>query len=340
MAVNELSFGKTWESSTDFPTIEPNEAQVRADLQYHPDAIKDYINETLVPAVNSLDPSKYAKTSDIPTKTSQLTNDSGFLTSHQSLTAYAKTSDVDTKLAKKQDTLTAGDNITISGNVISANSGGSGGGSDVLVITATGDPVEGFTVDKTYAQVKAAFPKVVLLYDGRTYTNCSLGTDGIQFFASTELISTTAAVLQDYVLNSDGTFELGDYRCLEPQAWKPVDISDTIELSVSTTSVTVGAKQYIYAPAIGAVFYRVHLLVETGVNTSFQVSHASTYYRPSASGMAVTAISADRAEKATYNVGSDNKPYIFIYLNASKSEGIAAGNVYLNGFYFCNGKYS
>ena len=53
MAVNELSFGKTWESSTDFPTIEPNEAQVRADLQYHPDAIKDYINETLVPAVNS-----------------------------------------------------------------------------------------------------------------------------------------------------------------------------------------------------------------------------------------------------------------------------------------------
>lgn len=53
MAVNELSFGKTWESSTDFPTIEPNEAQVRADLQYHPDAIKDYINDTLVPAVNS-----------------------------------------------------------------------------------------------------------------------------------------------------------------------------------------------------------------------------------------------------------------------------------------------
>ena len=31
----------------------------------------------------------YAKTSQLPTKTSQLTNDSGFLTSHQSLAGYA-----------------------------------------------------------------------------------------------------------------------------------------------------------------------------------------------------------------------------------------------------------
>lgn len=50
---------------------------------------------------------EYAKTSDVPTKTSQLTNDSGFLTSHQSL-------------GGKQDKLTAGDNITINNNVISA----------------------------------------------------------------------------------------------------------------------------------------------------------------------------------------------------------------------------
>ena len=40
----------------------------------------------------------------IPTKTSQLTNDSGFLTSHQSLAGYAKTADVNTALAKKADT--------------------------------------------------------------------------------------------------------------------------------------------------------------------------------------------------------------------------------------------
>ena len=47
---------------------------------------------------------KKADASAIPTKTSQLTNDSGFLTSHQDLSAYAKTADVNTALAKKADT--------------------------------------------------------------------------------------------------------------------------------------------------------------------------------------------------------------------------------------------
>lgn len=55
-----------------------------------------------------------AKVSQIPTKTSQLYNDSNFITN--------------TELATKQDKLVAGTNITIEGNVISAT-GGSGGGS-------------------------------------------------------------------------------------------------------------------------------------------------------------------------------------------------------------------
>lgn len=42
----------------------------------------------------------YAKTEDIPTKTSQLTNDSGFLTQHQSLAGYAKTADIPTQLSE------------------------------------------------------------------------------------------------------------------------------------------------------------------------------------------------------------------------------------------------
>ena len=40
------------------------------------------------------DLSGYAKTSDVPTKTSQLTNDSGFLTEHQSLDGYARKREV------------------------------------------------------------------------------------------------------------------------------------------------------------------------------------------------------------------------------------------------------
>ncbi|MBR4475334.1 MAG: hypothetical protein IKP05_01465, partial [Alphaproteobacteria bacterium] len=44
-----------------------------------------------------VDLTDYAKTADLPTKTSDLTNDSGFLTSHQSLEGYAKTVDLPTK---------------------------------------------------------------------------------------------------------------------------------------------------------------------------------------------------------------------------------------------------
>lgn len=42
-------------------------------------------------------PDGYAKTEDIPTKVSELDNDSGYLTKHQSLEGYAKTEDIPTK---------------------------------------------------------------------------------------------------------------------------------------------------------------------------------------------------------------------------------------------------
>ncbi len=52
--LSDLTFTRTWLSAEDFPTIEPDETTVREDLQFHPDAIKMYINETLVPAYNAL----------------------------------------------------------------------------------------------------------------------------------------------------------------------------------------------------------------------------------------------------------------------------------------------
>ena len=57
----------------------------------------------------------------VPTKVSAFTNDAGYLTEHQSLEGYA----TDEELAAKQDKLTAGNNITIVNNVISASGGGS-----------------------------------------------------------------------------------------------------------------------------------------------------------------------------------------------------------------------
>lgn len=54
MAVSPLSFTRTWLSSEDFPTIEPDETKVREDLQFHPDAIKTYLNDVILPALNGI----------------------------------------------------------------------------------------------------------------------------------------------------------------------------------------------------------------------------------------------------------------------------------------------
>lgn len=51
----------------------------------------------------TIDLSNYALKSEIPTKTSQLQNDSGFLTQHQDLSAYAKKTELPTKTSDLQN---------------------------------------------------------------------------------------------------------------------------------------------------------------------------------------------------------------------------------------------
>ena len=51
MAFTPLTFTKSWENAEDFPTYEPDETQVRADLQYLYDEIRDAFNG-LVAALN------------------------------------------------------------------------------------------------------------------------------------------------------------------------------------------------------------------------------------------------------------------------------------------------
>ena len=60
MGLRRLSFLRDWKNPADFPTVEPDEATVRADLQYHPDAIKDYINGTLIPSHDALTDAKHS----------------------------------------------------------------------------------------------------------------------------------------------------------------------------------------------------------------------------------------------------------------------------------------
>lgn len=66
----------------------------------------------------------------VPTSNTAFTNDAGYLTEHQSLSAYSTTDEVNSAITQavsgKQDTLSAGTNITIVDNVISATGGGSG----------------------------------------------------------------------------------------------------------------------------------------------------------------------------------------------------------------------
>ena len=60
MGLSHLSFLRDWRNPADFPTVEPDETKVRADLQYHPDAIKDYINGTLIPSHDALTYAKHS----------------------------------------------------------------------------------------------------------------------------------------------------------------------------------------------------------------------------------------------------------------------------------------
>ncbi len=47
MAFTKLVFEKDWTRSEDFPTHESSEVQVRADMQYHPNALRNFINALL-----------------------------------------------------------------------------------------------------------------------------------------------------------------------------------------------------------------------------------------------------------------------------------------------------
>ena len=96
-----------------------------------------YALKTEVPSVEGLASTQYVdnKVSEIVVPsldgyaTEQWVEGKGYLTQHQSLADYATKSE----LATKQDTLTAGNNITIENGVISAT-GGSGGGSYTLPV--------------------------------------------------------------------------------------------------------------------------------------------------------------------------------------------------------------
>lgn len=57
-----LSFTKNWENPEDYPTYEPDEVQVRKDMQSLHDEVKDYINDKLIPEILASDATEATRT--------------------------------------------------------------------------------------------------------------------------------------------------------------------------------------------------------------------------------------------------------------------------------------
>ena len=142
--------------------------------------------------------SNKADISSIPTKTSQLTNDSGYLTEHQDLTEYAKTTDLNSEvnraknventlqsnIDKKQDTLQSGTNIkTINGNSLLGSGditieGGGGGSTDIpkMWVNVLSNKDTAFVIDGEIVEIPAH--KNMILKDFKSiepYVNKSEG---------------------------------------------------------------------------------------------------------------------------------------------------------------------
>ena len=126
----------------------------------------------------------------VPTKTSQLTNDSGFLTSHQDISG-------------KQDKLIAGENITIAsdGKTISAT----GGGAETLFVTIT-DNNGTLTADKSFVEIKNAINTgipVLVDYYGTGLPLIQAYADGLAFGTFTCDESGVATVIIEITPNGE-----------------------------------------------------------------------------------------------------------------------------------------
>lgn len=180
--------------------------------------------------ITSVDLSNYATkdnltaaTDDMATKT--WVNNQGYLTEHQSLTAYSTTQEVNAMITQsvsgKQDTLSAGTNITIVDNVISAQGGGKAikGGRGITVTTGTTADTVSFNLPisagtGTYSLVEGINTTANGEYgahaegDGTTASNDSAHAEGNQTTASgayshAEGINTTAS---GYASHTEGHY--------------------------------------------------------------------------------------------------------------------------------------
>ena len=150
----------------------------------------DLTNKPTIPSIDGLATKSEVKAVEdkIPSlngyATEQWVEGKGYLTEHQSLADYA----TKTELAAKQDTLTAGDNITIENGVISASGGGSG--SDIKSIklnTLNIDYVDEYKELLTYLwgtgkQGNVDLTKCIVTIDGLLINKVYVRSPNIYFY--------------------------------------------------------------------------------------------------------------------------------------------------------------
>ena len=133
----------------------------------------DLSNKPTIPSIEGLASEAYVNEKvaaivipEVPTKVSELENDAGYLTEHQSLAEYAKKSEIPapyTLPTASTSTLGGvkvdGNTITIADGVISAKGGSGGGTADVF----TGVGEDTITTEKTFEDSSFSFNKKIFL---------------------------------------------------------------------------------------------------------------------------------------------------------------------------------
>lgn len=166
----------------------------------------------------------------IPSKTSQLTNDSGYLTSHQDI-------------SDKQDKLTAGSNITISGNTISATNTtySSGTGISLSGTTFSNSGVRGVSSGSTNGTISV----------NTGGTSAEVAVKGLGSAAYTDSTAYAAAShSHSYIPTSSkgaasGVAEL-DSSGKVPSAQLPSYVDDVLEYDKSSSFPATGETGKIY----------------------------------------------------------------------------------------------
>lgn len=174
----------------------------------------------------------------LPTKTSQLTNDSGFLTSAPVESVNNKTGEVVltatdvgaiTKVSPSTEgnlpILTTSGELTDSGKKISDIGGG------VFLVTVTDDEASGYSADKTFIEIKNAYDAgivVLLKYNGLIYHQITYTPNIFIFSYSNDQGTKTFAILSDNSVRSINTNFVPNTRTINN---KPLSSNITLNAS-------------------------------------------------------------------------------------------------------------